>query len=93
MKTDFIKVPFYVEGDGNKTFFLPACRNKKGYTVGPKGKEELFTDYWTALNRLLELVPPRFRRPNPQGNFGIVTCAPDAIEEVSRSFLEEELKK
>ena len=93
LNTDFLRVPYYVEGNNSKTFFLPACRNKKGYTVGPKGNEETFVNYWAALGRLLELRPPRFRRPNSQGNFGIVTCGADDFEEVSRSFLDAELKK
>lgn len=90
MKNEFVRVPFYVERDGTKTFFLPSCRAKSGYKVGPKGSEEAFTDYWLALERVASMQPPRFRRPNSEGNFGIVSCDSTAFEEVRRDYIEAE---
>lgn len=93
MTNEFVQVPYYVERDGKKTFFLPNCRAKSGFKVGPKGSEELFADYWPALERVAEMRPPRFRRPNSEGNFGIVTCDLGAFEDVSRNFIEAERAK
>lgn len=90
MTNEFVQVPFYVERDGQKTFFLPSCRAKAGFKVGPKGSEELFTDYWAALERVSLMQPPRFRRPNSEKNFGIVTCELGAFEDVSLKFIESE---
>jgi hypothetical protein len=91
MKEEFVRVPFYVEKDGSKTFFLPNCRAPGGYRIGPKGSEEQFADYWTALSRLSSMQTPRFRRPNSEGIFGIVKCESGALEEARRDFIEEEL--
>lgn len=90
MKNKFARVPFYVERDGSKTFFLPKCRARSGYKVGQKGEEKLFTDYWTALECLVSMQPPRFRRPNTENNFGIVRCESGDLEEVSREYIEAE---
>jgi hypothetical protein len=91
--TEFVRVPFYLERDGKKTFFLPSCRMAGGYRIGAKGEEVTVADYWAALAQLTAMKPPRFRRPNGEGNFGIVKCETDAVEEVSREFIESELKK
>lgn len=93
MSAAFIRVPYYGERDGTKTFFLPACRMAGGYRIGPKGEESTVSDYWDALTRLSHMQPPRFRRPNNEGNFGIVTCDLGAFEEVSKPFIEEEVRK
>ena len=93
MSKEFVRVPFYVERDGKKAFFLPSCRAKNGYKVGPKGSEEAFTDYWLALERVRLMQPPRFRRPNSKGNFGIVCCDSTAFEEVRRDYIEAERLK
>lgn len=91
MNPSFIRVPFYVERDGQKTHFLPGCRMSSGYRIGPKGNEQTVEDYWTALSLLTEMDVPRFRRPNMNGNFGIVACAPGDIEEVSRAAIEKQM--
>lgn len=93
MTNEFVRVPFYIERDGTKTFFLPSCRAKSGYKVGPKGSEEAFADYWLALERVGSMQPPRFRRPNSEGNFGIVCCDSTAFEEVRRDYIEAERLK
>jgi len=91
MNTGFIRVPFYVERNGEKTHFLPGCRMPSGYRIGPKGSEQTIADYWTALKLLTEMDIPRFRRANMNGNFGIVACAPEDIEEVSRAAIEQQI--
>ena len=93
MEQDFVRVPFYVEKDGSKTFFLPKCRAKSGFKIGPKGSEESFVNYWEALFRLSSMQPPRFRRPNSEGNYGIVTCELSALEDVRRDFIVAELQR
>jgi hypothetical protein len=93
MKEEFVRVPFYVEKDGSKTFFLPNCRATGGFKIGPKGSEEQFADYWTALSRLSSMQTPRFRRRNTEGNFGIVKCEAGALEDVRSDFIMAELAK
>lgn len=93
MSANFVRVPYYVERDGSKSFFLPACRMGAGYRIGPKGDETVVVDYWAALSLLTEMRPPRFRRPNAEKNFGIVKCGSEAFEDVSRVFIEREIGK
>lgn len=90
MTEEFVRVPFYVERDNKKTFFLPACRMKGGYRIGPKGSEVTIEDYWQALAKVAAMQPPRFRRPNADKNYGIVRCESGAFEEVSRAHIEAE---
>lgn len=92
---EFIKVPFYVEEDGSKTFFLPDCRHKVGYEIGPRGagKEKYIQTYWEALDKLMKLPEPRFRRKNKNGNSGTVKCRIGDVEEISREFIESERMK
>lgn len=93
MTAGFVRVPYYLERDGTKTFFLPACRMATGYRIGAKGDEITVADYWDALARLAAMQPPRFRRPNAEGNFGIVTCDLNAWEEVNSDYIEAEASK
>lgn len=95
MNNEFIKVPFYREKDGAKTFFLPECRMTKGYEIGARDKDKIrgIQDYWEALEKLMAMSQPRFRRKNQNGIFGTVTCAPGDVEEVSRSYIEAERVK
>jgi hypothetical protein len=93
MSEKFIKVPFYTESDGSKTFFLPNLKRPKGFQIGPKGDEVYIEDYWQALSKLMTMSPPKFRRNNSKGNAGIVSCDQDAIEEVRLDFIEELLTK
>lgn len=92
----FVKVPFYIEANGQKTFFLPNCRIKtKGYEIGArdKDKEKGIQSYWDALAKVMAMDKPRFRRPNANGIPGTVTCQPGDVEEVSRDFIEAERVK
>lgn len=92
---EFVKVPFYVEADGSKTFFLPSCRLGVGYEIGKRGvdKEKHIQSYWDALKKLVRMPEPRFRRPNKAGIPGTVTCKFGDFEEISRDFLEAERVK
>lgn len=93
MAEDFVKIPYYVEKDGSKTFFLPNVRLAKGYQIGKKGEEFYCDDYWEALSHLMGMKTPRFRRRNSKNIPGIVACKPEHVEEVKQSFIEQELSK
>lgn len=55
--------------------FLPNCRSKNGFRIGPKGAEMLYADYWSALEALKAMPTPYWRRPSKtNGKPGIVTC-------------------
>ncbi|KMZ12706.1 hypothetical protein BHUM_03393 [Candidatus Burkholderia humilis] len=66
----FVAGPFYIEGDGSKTFFAPVLKRPRGYQVGKKGEERFIPDYWEALAYLKGMTSPAFRRPNENGNPG-----------------------
>lgn len=66
---DFVFVP--VARDG--TWFGPDCRASGRFTIGAKGGEEKYSDYFAALEALARMHPPRWRRPNANGIPGIVT--------------------
>ncbi|MDP3108669.1 hypothetical protein [Hydrogenophaga sp.] len=91
MSSQFVRVPFYIESNGDKTHFLPSCRTSKGYRIGSKGDEQLIEDYWEALRLVMEMQVRRFRRPNSKGNFGIVKCETENVEEVSHAKIEEQI--
>ncbi len=93
MTENFIKIPYYVEKDGSKTFFLPGVKLAKGYQIGAKDEEVYCADYWEALSRLMAMKTPRFRRRNSNNIPGIVACKPESVEEVKLSFIEQELEK
>jgi len=95
VNSEFVKVPFYREEDGSKTFFLPSCRLKVGYEIGRRDvdKERHIQSYWDALEKVIAMSSPRFRRPNRNGIPGTVKCEPGDVEEVSRAFIEAERVK
>lgn len=93
MAEKFIKVPFYIEADGKKTFFLPDLKRPKGFQIGAKGEEEYCEDYWEALSKLMAMKTPRFRRKNINNIAGIVACKSGDVEEVKLGFIEELLAK
>ncbi len=95
MSAEFVKVPFYRESDGAKTFFFPECRLRGGYEIGQRGvdKERYIQSYWEALEKVMAMRAPRFRRRNKNGNSGTVTCQLGDVEEVSRAFIEAERVK
>lgn len=84
---DFVFVPEARDG----SLFTPAACKRGGkrdepyYTIGEKGAERDFADYDEALSELSRMTIPRWRRPNEQGNFGIVTA--ERWRRLSRSEL------
>lgn len=60
-----------VAKDGS--WFGPHLRRSSGYMIGAKGEEIVVGDYEQALEQLLLMTVPRWRRPNPTGNWGIVS--------------------
>lgn len=69
---DFVFVP--VADDGS--IFCPALKRDRAqhFTIGPKGLEETVGDYNEALERLSRMAVACWRRPNSNGNWGIVSC-------------------
>jgi hypothetical protein len=61
-----------VSKDGSR-FDAVTCRRRFGYQVGPKGDEQKFASFEDASAALAIMVPPRWRRPNAAGNWGLVT--------------------
>ncbi len=65
-----------VARDGS--FFNYQCYRSKGYQIGPKGNEVYHPDLMESLEVLTknrnENIPARWRRPNQNGIFGIVTA-------------------
>jgi hypothetical protein len=68
LNAEQITVPRASDG----TIFHPALRRRNGYTIGKKGVESTFEDFDDALNALSAMPEARWRRPNQQGNWGIV---------------------
>lgn len=95
MAQDIVKVPFYREPGGSKTLFLPDCRMTKGYEIGARNedKERGIQSYWEALDKLVKMPQPRFRRKNKKGVFGTVTCQSADFADVERSFIESERER
>jgi hypothetical protein len=95
MSEEFVKVPFKLESDGSRTFFLPECKLTKGYEIGArdKDKERGIQSYWDALEKLMKMSQPRFRRRNRNGTPGTVTCQSGDVEEIRRSLIETERAK
>lgn len=55
------------------SLFTPDLTREGRYTIGPKGSEVQIGDYREALATLSRMRRPSWRRPNAQGNWGIVT--------------------
>ena len=67
--------PGFVPQARDGTRFMPELRNARGlYTVGDKGDEKKFSDYHQALAFLAKMGVAKWRRPNAQGNWGIVSA-------------------
>ena len=61
-----------VSRDGS--WFSPDTVSGGRYTIGPKGAERKIANYFEALAELMKMPTPRWRRPNGQGNRGIVAA-------------------
>ncbi len=72
---DYVFVP--VANDGS--YFAPALRRGTkgaagGFSIGPKGAEQVVPSFDQALGLLAKMETPRWRRPNPEsGIWGIVS--------------------
>ena len=64
-----IRVPLAADG----TTFGPNLSRSGYYTVGEKGSEKKYASFDAALDALNRMDKPRWRRPNPAGNWGIVS--------------------
>lgn len=63
-------LPFANDG----TWFGPHLVRGGKYKVGAKGNEEAYLTFAEALEALRRMPSARWRRPNPKGNWGIVTA-------------------
>lgn len=62
-----------VARDGTR--FCPKTCSRNGlFTVGEKGDEHRFRTYADALDYLRKMPTAKWRRPNPKGNWGIVSA-------------------
>lgn len=53
-------------------FFNASLLRGGGYTVGKKGHEIKYFSFEEALDALIQMETPYWRRPNEKGNWGIV---------------------
>lgn len=67
-----ISIPFAADG----SFFHPGLRRIKSgeFLVGEKGFEVSFENYFEALEYLQKMEKARWRRPNENSNWGIVSA-------------------
>jgi hypothetical protein len=82
---DWIFVPRAADG----AVFLPDLMRQRGWTIGPRGAERSFGDYWRALDHLQKTDRPYWRRPNEAGAYNIVV-GKDWVR-IARSELELQL--
>lgn len=57
----------------DRTWFGPHLLKAGQFTIGAKGEEIRVDSFPDALEALRKMKVPRWRRPNPQGNWGIVS--------------------
>ena len=68
---DYIFVPVAKDG----SIFAPSLargRDRQVYTIGAKGSEQTFESFEEALGVLCTMTKAYWRRPNDNGNWGIV---------------------
>lgn len=71
-ETGVVMVPFAADG----TCFNPMLRRTKAktYGVGEKSRTLRFQTFEEALAHLKSMTPAKWWRPNPNGNWGLVTA-------------------
>ena len=71
-RPDVLMVPFASDG----TCFNPSLRRAKAktYGVGEKSRTLRFQTFEEALGHLKSMKPAKWWRPNPKGNWGLVTA-------------------
>lgn len=62
----------FVPRAADGALFLPDLMRQRGWTIGPRGAERSFGDYWRALEHLQKTDRPHWRRPNEAGAYNIV---------------------
>ena len=65
-----VVVPFASDG----TCFNPGLRRAGRFSVGEKATPHYFSDFLEALSFLASMETPKWRRPNPAGNWGLVSA-------------------
>jgi hypothetical protein len=65
-----LDVPYAADG----TYFHAALKRRGNYTVGNKDCERKFAEFEMALRHLRDMPVAKWRRPNPSGNWGIVSA-------------------
>jgi hypothetical protein len=86
-KDNMLFVP--VARDG--TWFSPETSSGGRYTIGAKGEERKFVDYFEALKELVRMPTPRWRRKNTNGIPGIVSGV--RFDRIQRAELDRALAK
>ena len=66
--------PQFVPVARDGSVFHPGIQRDGGYWVGPKGDEQKIERFDEALALLQHMEIARWRRPNPNGNWGIVAA-------------------
>jgi hypothetical protein len=83
---DWVFVPRATDG----SLFTPNLKRTHGWTVGPRGNERPFGDFWRALAFLVHSARPCWRRPNDLGAHNLVV-GKDWVR-LSRAELDLQLK-
>ena len=66
--------PIFVPVARDGSIFTPDLKRNGGYQIGDKGAEERCSTYEEALARLQAMPTAKWRRPNENGNWGIVAA-------------------
>ncbi len=66
--------PIFLPVARDGSMFTPGVNRDNRYQIGDKGAEESFADYDEALRRLQSMPIAKWRRPNENGNWGIVSA-------------------
>lgn len=66
--------PVFVPVARDGSIFTPSTNRGGRYQIGDKGSEEVFQDYDEALLRLQAMPVAKWRRPNENDNWGIVSA-------------------
>lgn len=78
-----VVVPFASDG----TCFNPSLRRAGKFAVGEKATPQYFADFISALSFLSSMDTAKWRRPNDQGNWGLVSAVkwapmPEALRRI-----------
>ena len=69
-----VKAGFRVPIARDGSIFSVECRRGGVFTVGEKGDEQRIDNFYEALKHLQSMPTAKWRRPNPKGNWGIVSA-------------------